>query len=638
MSLFLAALAGGCTTRLPPDGPATADLAAEELRASLLTARPDPDGWRQRVIYFVLLDRFRNGDPGNDTLNGEPACNDPDNPHAYQGGDLDGLASHVDYIDTLGADAVWITPLYRGVPDMSGANCGFPGYWVDFADPYVLETEPRYGTPDAFDALLDGLHDRGMPLMLDMVINHAGYDATLLAQHPDWFTDPSDCWLQGDPDIYCSLAGLPDFDHRRPEVTDYLIDAHLAWLDRFDFDAIRMDTVKHVEPDTFAAWTAAMRGRQPDMYMVGELLDEHSFDRFDRYLDAGFDGLFNFPLRRALIDTFARGESVDVAAGRMAETLDRFGEDRAGAMVNLLDNHDVPRFLEEVPWGVPAAEVQGRYHLALTALLTLPGVPQLYYGDEIGMYGGADPHNRRFMPDWAFDPATRAGPHDGFVAAPDQAFDHVQQLLHIRQRTPALQTGTYRELWRQNGPQNNNVWAYLRQTEGSSAIVVHNNGLHATDGAVPLGVGGTFADGVGFEDLLGQAGVGALEVRGGVLSVALPGRSSVILVPDTEPNPVDDTAEVRFEVLADTSWGERVYLTGDEARLGGWDLNQAVPKAPDDCAGTSCRWTSEVVLPLGRAVQFKFVILGEDLSVAWEQGANRELTVAADSEVVTSFR
>ena len=294
--------------------------------------------------------------------------------------------SESDYIEELGADAVWITPLYRGVPAMAGQNCGFPGDWADFADPYTLELDPRFGTAEDFDALLEELHGRDMPLMLDMVVNHAGYNARLLQQHPDWFTDPSTCTSQGNPEIYCSLAGLPDFDHRVPAVRSYLVDLHRSWLERFDVDAIRMDTVKHVEPSYFAEWTAAMREVRPGMYMVGEHLDEYDLAPFHPYLEqGGFDGLFNFPLRRALIDTFARGHSVDIAASRMAETLSRFGAERAGAMVNLLDNHDVPRFVEEIPSGTAGSDAQARYHLALTALLTLPGVPQIYYGNELGI-------------------------------------------------------------------------------------------------------------------------------------------------------------------------------------------------------------------------------------------------------------
>lgn len=275
---------------------AVAREAEEASRTAALVSRPDVNDWRRRVIYFVLVDRFRNGAPAYDRLHGDAVCNDPGNAHAYQGGDLVGLRRHLDYIEELGADSIWITPLYRGVESIAGMNCGFPGYWADFADPYELELDPRFGRPADFDGLIDEMHRRDMPLMLDMVVNHAGYNARLLRQHPAWFTDPSTCTSQGPADIFCSLAGLPDFDHRIPAVRDYLVDVHRQWLQRFDVDAIRMDTVKHVEPSYFATWTSAMREERPGMYMIGELLDEGSFHQFDRYLDAGFDGLFNFPL------------------------------------------------------------------------------------------------------------------------------------------------------------------------------------------------------------------------------------------------------------------------------------------------------------------------------------------------------
>ncbi len=126
-------------------------------------------------------------------------------------------------------------------------------------------------------------------------------------EKPSWFNDPSTCRLQGNPDIFCPLAALPDFDHRVPAVREYLASMHEAWLERFAFDGIRMDTVKHVDPGYFKEWIPRMRAKRSDLYLVGELLDENSLDGFGTYLDAGFDGLFNFPLRTGFIDTFARG-------------------------------------------------------------------------------------------------------------------------------------------------------------------------------------------------------------------------------------------------------------------------------------------------------------------------------------------
>jgi glycosidase len=133
-----------------------------------------PGGWRSEVIYFALLDRFSNGDPANDTSYGESRCNDSGNPFAFQGGDLAGLANKIDYIRDLGATSVWISPLYKGVASMRGVNCGFPGYWANFGFPYRLEIDPRYGHGEEFDRVISGAHGKGMKVMLDLVVNHAG--------------------------------------------------------------------------------------------------------------------------------------------------------------------------------------------------------------------------------------------------------------------------------------------------------------------------------------------------------------------------------------------------------------------------------------------------------------------------------
>ena len=488
--------------------------------------------WRRQVIYFALVDRFSNGNSWNDRSHGDSVCNNASDMHAYQGGDLAGLSHKIDYIHSLGADTIWISPLYKGVAAKEGANCGFPGYWADFKVPYILELDPRFGSEVEFDYFLQSAHNKNMKVILDMVVNHAGYGSSLSRDRPDWFTDPLTCYRQGSPDIYCSLAGLPDFDHRRRDVRDYLVDIHRQWLQRFPIDGIRMDTVKHVEPEYFAnEWIPSMRNERDSMYVVGELLDEHSFDRFDPYLRAGFDGLFNFPLRTALIESFAHGQSVDVAATRMKDTLERFGEDRAAYLVNLLDNHDVPRFVESISHGISAADAQKRYLLAMTALLTLPGIPQIYYGNEVGMYGGHDPHNRRFMPDWAFSEQGRSQHHSGFLFEPNRIFKHVKRLLEIRRTQDALQVGKYHELWRQNGVQNANVWAYLRESEhDDSVIVAFNNGLRSPDAPLAISVAGKFPDGTILDDHLGAAGVPPFVVTNGKIDLMLPGQSSVILI------------------------------------------------------------------------------------------------------------
>jgi glycosidase len=503
-------------------------LSPKETKASEVT------DWRRQVIYLAIVDRFFDGDPTNNKTHGSPECKDPGNPHAYQGGDLAGIAEKLGYVKELGADALWITPIYKGVSEMSGINCGFPGYWADFTEPYHLEIDPRFGKASEFDAVINKAHSNGMKVILDMVVNHAGYGARLLKERPDWFMNPFDCYLQGNPEIYCPLAGLPDFDQRKQNVRDYLVDVHRQWLKRFPVDAIRMDTVKHVEPDYFGRdWIPAMRKEKPDLYVLGEILDENSFYLFKRYFDAGFDGLFNFPLRTALISSFAKGGSVDVAASMVQETLARFGHEQAALMVNLLDNHDVKRFVNEIPFGVPSEDSRRRYMLAFTALLTVPGIPQIYYGNEIGMDGGSDPLNRRFMPLWAFDRESRKGRYSGYLDKPNEIFDHVKKLLAVRKRHSALQMGEYQELWRQVDPGNANVWAFYRESsqDKSKVIVALNNGKQSTKGALVIGVRGKFPDGTVLVDELGQVSIPPVLVKNNSIALTLPEQSAVVLIP-----------------------------------------------------------------------------------------------------------
>jgi alpha-amylase len=209
-------------------------------------------------------------------------------------------------------------------------------------------------------------------------------------------------------------------------------------------------------------------------------------------------------------------------------------------MVTLLDNHDVPRFMEEFPDGMDPEVVHERYKLALTALLTLPGIPQLTYGNEVGMYGGADPDNRRMMPDWAFEPAFNEPDHDGFVKKPGAVWAHLQRLIELRRRLPSLARGDYEEIWRQNDPESPNVWAFVRtmeKPEAATVLVVLNNG-DKPSGPLRMPLRGYFTDGqtlrsipLAFDHKTGRIdeSVSNYEVREGAIEIGLKARSALIL-------------------------------------------------------------------------------------------------------------
>ncbi|MCG8365886.1 MAG: alpha-amylase family glycosyl hydrolase [Pseudanabaenales cyanobacterium] len=444
----------------------------------LSLAAADPSVWRQQVIYLVMTDRFENGDSANDTL-GAAECFDPNSPTKFHGGDWAGLSQRVDYLKELGVTAVWVTPAYQQVGrigSVDNASCGYHGYWPDFTMPNTIAVEPKLGGDTALNHLSRTLQDNGLKFILDQVVNHAGYNARIISQEPSWF-NPSRplCEALGNPTIFCDLAGLPDFDFRNGATVQYMTQQSLGWIEQFALDGVRLDTAKHVPLSYLQnTWIPLMNQTQPDIFLVGEILDQHSIERLKPFFNAGFDSVFNFPLQKAMVETFAKGRSVDRIASQIQATLAAFGS-RSLMLTNLLDNHDLTRFIHEPGFGVSEDQIRRRYHLALGSLFTLPGIPQLYYGNEIGMYGGSDPDNRRDMPDWAWTSAGRSSGGSGFLPNPQATFGYVQKLIQIRKSNPALHSGYYAEMRRQNGPQNLDVYAFFRGLGDNRMIIIINN-------------------------------------------------------------------------------------------------------------------------------------------------------------------
>jgi glycosidase len=478
--------------------------------------------WLGQVVYLVMPDRFENGDPGNDE-HGAPGCFDRSNPSKFHGGDLAGLRKRIPYLRELGVTAVWITPPVKQSPD----RCGYHGYWADFAAPDDGAVEPELGTADDLRALAADLHAAGMRLVLDMVVNHAGREARVVAQHPDWFHDPRTCAQLGDAKVYCPVGGkpLPDFAQENPAVSAYLTSLSVSWLARSGADAIRMDTVKHVLPSYWASsWFPAVREAHPGVFVVGEVFDQSGPRTLAPYLDEGFDSLFDYPRRPAMLSVFTKGGSVDALADVVAQSISTYGVDRAKTMMTFLDNHDVPRFASEFPAGTSDEVVERMSALAEGALFTLPGIPQLTWGDELAMRGGADPDNRHDMPAWAWSAESRRGTHPEAVGDGQAAFARAQKLIALRKAHPALQGGSYEELARK-GTGAANVLAFERALGGDRVVVVINPG-EAASVVVPVKGAERFVD------RLGEGAPSRIVVASGSAALALPARTMGLYVPD----------------------------------------------------------------------------------------------------------
>lgn len=422
------------------------------------------DDWSDEVLYFVILDRFADGDPDNDRNVDLGAKG------TFHGGDLAGLTRHLDEIADLGVTALWITPVVQQIPGyVTGA--GFPdwayhGYWAD--DFYALD--PRFGTEAELADLVRSAHDRGMKVLLDVVYNHPGYDSryTEDPRTRHWLRteDQGNC---GNDDLTRCLAGLPDFRTELPEVREYLLGAHLPLAARVGLDGFRLDTVKHVEHDFWRQHREAVDQQLgEDFFLLGEVWggDARVLDPWFETgeLDAGFD--FGFQ-GSALAFVQGRGRPVAFNA-----YLEKRHETREGHLLaHYLSSHDVPGALYQLEGDVEL------FRLAALLQMTTWGLPTIYYGEEVGRLGGDWPENRSDFP-W--------GPRDvrpGAGEPRNEALrDDYQRLIAIRRGHPALWRGGHQGL-----PGGDDLLVFARRDEatGQTVVVAVNRGDAPATAAFP---------------------------------------------------------------------------------------------------------------------------------------------------------
>ncbi|WP_161882111.1 alpha-amylase family glycosyl hydrolase [Deinococcus alpinitundrae] len=330
-----------------------------------------------QVIYQVMPDRFFNGDKTND------GASDPGNPRAWHGGDLAGLGSKLGYLNKLGVSAVWLTPIYQQQPGRSFDTDGYHGYWpADFR-----QVDSHFGTQAEWAAFVKAAHAGGLKVVLDQVINHFGYTAPAVAQHPEWFHTQADCDAAKDKDVVCPLAGLPDLKQETPAVRDFLFGNDDDWRSQ-GVDAYRYDAIKNVPDDFLGALLA--RDRAAGSWTLGESYGADALT-VGQQQRLGFDSLFDFQLQDAMKASIMGGSTLARVRSALTELAKVPQPDEVALF---LDNHDLPRFAQ----GTLFEDLgQARTKYGLRALMTLRGVPVIWQGTEIAMRGGADPDNRRDM-------------------------------------------------------------------------------------------------------------------------------------------------------------------------------------------------------------------------------------------------
>ncbi len=402
-----------------------------------VTERNKKDGdfdWDEAVIYFAVTDRFFDGDASNNNAYGVGDYDTSDKGgSSYHGGDFAGLTQKLDYLKDLGVNTIWITPIVENITsdqhdaDTDTATYGYHGYWAsDFT-----KLNKHLGKEEEFAALIDAAHSRGMKLMVDVVLNHAGYGTEKyfnnILEGADgkkikMLRDSSNT-VSGD-DKLAALSDLPDFVTEDAEVRNQLIKWQTDWMEKYKIDYYRVDTVKHVDSTTWSAFKNSLTKVNPDFKMIGEYSGAGYANTAGELGTGSMDALLDFDF-----NDFAKD-----FVGRKISTVENSLLKRNAAlnntatMGNFLNNHDDDTLQELLvkKSGLSAEEAYNLMKVAATLQITAKGQPVIYYGDELGQAGANDwPYqtNRRDF-DWKELEAQKADSNS--------IYNHYKTMLSIR--------------------------------------------------------------------------------------------------------------------------------------------------------------------------------------------------------------
>ncbi len=434
-------------------------------------------------IYLITPDRFANGDPGNDDIAGMHQRGiDRSAPYARHGGDLQGIINHLDFIQDLGVTAIWPNPLYEN----NQPKESYHGY--AFTNHYKID--PRFGTNALFGALCDSLHAHGMKMVMDVVYNHVGDRHHIYADMPDssWFHNHKK-YLRTNyratalMDPYASQfdkhtltdgwfdTHMPDVNQKNPEVARYLIQQTLWWIEEYNIDALRIDTYAYPDQSFMRDWAKEVKANFPDIFIFAEIWD-HGRTVQAYFLGDGLgpepnyiDGLTDFQVHFGINDALTREPGWTEGINRLYYTLSAdYVYAHPENLVTFLDNHDVARF-----FGVVGKD-QRKFDIGVVLLMTMRGIPSLYYGTELLM-AETDGHGKireDVMGGWPGDAISKFS-REGRSAEENQAYDLIASLAALRQKHKALQNGHTVQYVPVDG-----VYAYFRHDAEDTFLITVN--------------------------------------------------------------------------------------------------------------------------------------------------------------------
>ncbi len=594
--------------------------------------------FRQETLYFIVVDRFFDGDPHN-SEGANPELYDPSQTDwgKYWGGDLQGIIEKLDYLKGLGVTALWLTPLFEQVEQLAYEKyAAIHGYWTrDFKrintrfigkdeNPSLFQAKET-----TFDRLVAALHQRGMKLILDIVCNHSSPDVggvkgqlfddgKLIADFNNdvnhWYhhygevTNWEDAWQVQN----CELAGLATFNENNVAYRDYIKSAIKLWLDR-GVDALRVDTVKHMPLWFWQEFNTDIQTFKPDVFIFGEWI----YSSPDDVLSVNFANhsgmtILDFGLAMAIRQGLAAGDEGGFHV--VQELLDKDARyNGATELITFIDNHDMHRFqsLNADP---------DLLRIAVDLLMTTRGIPCLFYGTEQylhddtnadeNIYGNNDPYNRPMMQQWNTDTAV---------------YKDVRLLAGLRRLNPAISLGGQ---WQKYLTPD--VYCYVRRYRDSRCFVALNKSdqpavVETVDTELPDREHTCVLTRRKFEVVDGQ-----------IHQLVLAPMEAVVI------SHVGERVKGQIVVLAQlnglaTQPGESVIVIGDCPELGNWDVNNGY-RLEYINANT---WFGEIPFneSAGRAIAYKYAIVcrdaeGRDTRVPVRENITCRRWLLADSGVV----
>ncbi len=574
--------------------------------------------FRQETIYFIIVDRFKDGDRHNNP-GANPQLYDPTRQQwgKYWGGDLQGIIDQLDYLQNLGVTALWISPLFEQVEELQFDRAAMHGYWTkDFK-----RINPRFLAPDeenslfnctTFDRLIKAAHERGIKLILDIVCNHSSpdvnghkgelYDDGVLIA--DFYNDVNH-WYHHNPEItdwedewqllYGEMAGLATFNESNLEFRNYIKSAIKQWLDR-GIDALRIDTVKHMPLWFWQEFITDIQTHKPSTFMFGEWGFSKPWEQ--KSVDfANFSGMsiLDFGFCEAIRGALAKGDERGFYLIQEVLDLDRLYH-RATELITFIDNHDMPRFqsLNADP---------NILRMAIALLMTSRGIPCIYYGTEQYLHndtnGGADPYNRPMMENWDSN---------------SPLFQDIKLLSKLRRLNPAVSLGSQVEKYITT-----DIYCYTRSYRDSRCLVAMNRGNSAT-----IDLDTNLVDGE-YRCLLTKR---TFTVDNGkLLGLELGSREIIILSYIGDRFLGQTIARVQLNGIS-TQPGETVVVTGDCPELGNWDLSKAYALEyinPNTWFGEIPFTTSA-----GKAIAYKYALRRDNNSPVYENTISRRWILAEE--------